>query len=433
MSSLENNLLRINYLRMKIIFLLVFLCEFSFSSISQEKRDSTKSYRNDALKIFIDCNMFDVNYFRENMKFVNYVRDGKEADVHVLFTTQNTGSGGQEFTITFMGQLKYKNMNDTLHFDTDANNTDDEKRLQALNMLKLGLIRYVVKTPLCKQIGINYQSDESENEVVKDKWNNWVFNTNVGGWFQGEASVAYSSIWSSFTAKRITPGWKIINAVSNNYNENFYIIDDTTHVTSTNNSWGARNLTVKSLNDHWSAGGGINFSSSTYNNIKIKATFSPSVEYNLFKYSESTRKQLRFLYAIGASSVKYIDTTIFDKVKEILYYHSLGVAFQYIEKWGSLSVSVSGSQYLHDLTKNSVDVSGSVSVRIFKGMSIGMSGGFTFLHDQIALPKEGASTQDILLRIKQLQTTFSYWNNININYTFGSIYNNVVNPRFGEE
>lgn len=420
---------------MRLITLFLISYVFIFSVSAREITDSVKSTRSGALKIFIDCIMFDVNYFKENIKFVNYVRDTKEAEVHVLFTEQETGSGGNEFTITFLGLQKFDKMNDTIKFNTDADFTDDEERAMALKFLKMGLMKYVIRTPLGKQIEINYQSQEKDNEseTVTDKWDNWVFSTNIGGWFQGEASVTNSNVWGSFTAKRITPGWKIINTVSSSYNEGFYIIDDTTNVTSENNSWGIRNLTVKSLTDHWSAGGGINCNSSTYNNIKLKSTLSPSVEYNLFKYSESTRKQLRFLYALGGSFVQYNDTTIFDKVEEILYYQSLGVAFQYIEKWGSLSLSVSGSQYLHDLAKNSVDVYGSFNVRIFKGLSIGMSGGFTFLHDQLALPKEGATGQEILLRIKQLQTTYSYWNNININYTFGSIYNNVVNPRFGEE
>lgn len=418
---------------MKNILLALFLFLITLPALAQEKQDSTKSSRNDALKIFVDCTMFDVNYFRENIKFVNYVRDSKESDLHILFTSQYTASGGQEFTITFIGQKKFLNMNDTLHFIANSDNMEDEKRIMAVNVLKLGLIRYVAKTPLGRQIGIVYKAPEAESENVVDKWNSWVFNTNIGGWFQGESSVAISQWWGSFSARRITPLWKIINTVTGNYNEGYYKIDDSTNVTSINQSCSFRNLTVKSLNDHWSAGAAFNVSTATYNNIRLKESFSPSLEYNLFKYSESTRKQLRFLYSIGGSFSQYNDTTIYNKVEEILYYHSLGVAFQYIEKWGSVSLSVSGSQYLHDLTKNSVDLWGSFSVRLFKGLSIGMSGGCSFVHDQLALPKESATSQDILLRIKQLQTTYSYWNNVNLTYTFGSIYNNVVNPRFGEE
>jgi hypothetical protein len=37
----------------------------------------------------------------------------------------------------------------------------------------------------------------------------------------------------------------------------------------------------------------------------------------------------------------------------------------------------------------------------------------------------------VLLRQKQLETNYSYYAFMSLNCTFGSILNNVVNPRFG--
>ena len=53
------------------------------------------------------------------------------------------------------------------------------------------------------------------------------------------------------------------------------------------------------------------------------------------------------------------------------------------------------------------------------------------IHDQIHLPREGATREEILLRQRELATDFRYWSFIGLSYTFGSIYSNVVNPRFG--
>jgi hypothetical protein len=53
------------------------------------------------------------------------------------------------------------------------------------------------------------------------------------------------------------------------------------------------------------------------------------------------------------------------------------------------------------------------------------------LHDQIGLRKEGSSLEDVLLQQKQLATQYYYYISAGLTYTFGSIYNNVVNPRFG--
>ena len=41
---------------------------------------------------------------------------------------------------------------------------------------------------------------------------------------------------------------------------------------------------------------------------------SPALEYNLFPYSESTRKQLRFLYTLDGMYNVYNDTTIKDNI-----------------------------------------------------------------------------------------------------------------------
>jgi hypothetical protein len=45
--------------------------------------------------------------------------------------------------------------------------------------------------------------------------------------------------------------------------------------------------------------------------------------------------------------------------------------------------------------------------------------------------KGDISAEDILLRIRQMETQFSYYFSGGFSYTLGSIYNNVVNPRFG--
>jgi len=49
----------------------------------------------------------------------------------------------------------------------------------------------------------------------------------------------------------------------------------------------------------------------------------------------------------------------------------------------------------------------------------------------LSLVKGGASREEILLKRKELATQFRYFTYFGLSYTFGSIYNNVVNPRFG--
>ena len=41
------------------------------------------------------------------------------------------------------------------------------------------------------------------------------------------------------------------------------------------------------------------------------------------------------------------------------------------------------------------------------------------------------SDEEILLRLKQLRTTFSYYLSLGLSYSFGSVMSRSVNPRFG--
>ncbi len=134
---------------------------FFSSAQSQTRPDSLESQDNKALKIFIDCDLCgpdDFDYIRTEIAFVNYVRDRKKAQVHVLITPQETGSGGTEFTITFIGQQEYAGNNDTLKYVSKKDDTDDVVRQGTVRVMKLGLIRYVAKTPQAEQITIAQQA-----------------------------------------------------------------------------------------------------------------------------------------------------------------------------------------------------------------------------------------------------------------------------------
>jgi hypothetical protein len=127
----------------------------------------------------------------------------------------------------------------------------------------------------------------------------------------------------------------------------------------------------------------------------------------------------------------YQDTTIYNKLEENLWGQSLEVAMQAVQKWGSINISIGWDNYFNDWAKNNLSLNGSLNLRIAKGLSISLGGGGSLIHDQISLVKGGASTEEILLRRKELETQYSYFTHFGLRYTFGSIYNNVVNPRFG--
>jgi hypothetical protein len=158
---------------------------------------------------------------------------------------------------------------------------------------------------------------------------------------------------------------------------------------------------------------------------------SPAIEYDIFPYSESNQKQLRILYGMGFVYNNYVDSTVYDKLEENLFEQTLDIALQVQQRWGSANISLGASNYMNDFSKNSVELDGFIRVRLFKGMSLNINGSVAFIHNQIELAKGGRSSEDIYLRLRELETNYRYEAGIGITYTFGSIYNNIVNPRFG--
>ena len=88
------------------------------------------------------------------------------------------------------------------------------------------------------------------------------------------------------------------------------------------------------------------------------------------------------------------------------------------------------SNFLDDAGKNRISVFGNANVRIVRGLSLSFFGTVARVRDQVFLPRRGASDEEVLLRQRDLQTDFNYSLNINLRFTFGSIFNNIVNPRF---
>jgi len=107
------------------------------------------------------------------------------------------------------------------------------------------------------------------------------------------------------------------------------------------------------------------------------------------------------------------------------------MTYEVKEKWGSISTTLSGSNYFHDFSKNSLNLYSDLSFRLFEGLSLNLYLNYSRIHDQLSLPKQGATEDEILLHRKQLATQYDFYTYFGLSYTFGSIYTNIVNPRFG--
>jgi hypothetical protein len=410
----------------KIVIVTGFLL-LVINAFPQEIVVDSDTIRNNALNVYFP-NVPD--FIKKEISFINYVRDLKEADVYLVISEERTGSGGEITTAFFEGQNKYSDMRDTIKIYSSPDDTEEVTRAKAINAFKMGLMRYMLKTPLADYFDIRFTQPVKET-IESDNWNNWVFRSSLSGSLNGEKSYQSKSISGNFTANRITEKSKLKTQLSGSWSQQKYELNDSTDKYSHTRSDGLYIYYARSINDHWSVGLSSGLSSSSYGNYDLRYRLAPAIEYDIYPYSESTRRQFRIMYEIGYQYNDYSDTTIYNKVTENLAFHSLYAYWETIQKWGSLDLTLGWYNYLHDWSKNNLSGNAYLSVRLFKGLNINFSGSASIVNDQLSLPKAGVSDFDIITRRRITETKFSYYGYFGFSYTFGSIYNNVVNPRFG--
>ena len=389
------------------------------------------------IRVFIDCQYdgCDFDFFRTEIPFVDYVRNRQDAALNVFITRQRTAAGGKAFTLNFIGQRQLAGSSDTLQVLTPDAATEDEIRRALARSIKLGLVRYVARSPIGERLQVTLLPEVSSaakpaTTAAKDPWNFWVFRTRAHGFFNGEKSQRFTNLSGGTSANRTTEAWKLNASLNGDYGEGKFTFSNGSKFSNYSHSYGLSELVVKSFGQHWSAGQRASVSSSTFLNQKLATRFAPAVEYNLFPYSESTRRQLTFLYSAGINYFSYEDTTIFDKLSEVRPDHSLTTSLGLKQPWGWVSTSLEAANYLDDFSKRRLVLFTSLDVRVFKGLSINLFSSASLVRDQLHLVKGNLTDEDILLRQRQLATSYRYFARLGASYTFGSALNNVVNTRF---
>ncbi|WP_411279459.1 hypothetical protein [Gemmatimonas sp.] len=396
-----------------------------------------------AIRVFLDCQGrvrgCDRDFIVTDVNFVNWMRDRFDADVQILVSGLTNGGGGSENTVTFIGRRAFEGMADTLVLNTLPNDADDVIRRELARTFKLGLARYVARSPMAKRLQIAYVAPAGMQQAspanLKDKWNLWTYTTNTNVFVRAEEQQQTVNGSLSLSANRSTANWKLNTSVSGNVNtQNFKIAATPTRpaisVRNEQRTYNANSLIVRSLSSHWSTGLKAGAGYSDFLNQDLALRLQPAVEYNVFPWTEQTRRQLTFLYNVGPNYYNYQRTTVLNRDSETRFSQQATASLVARQSWGSSNVSLDWLNYLHDFSRHALTLSGNVDLRIGRGFSLNVGGSAARVNDQIYLPRAGNTEEEILLQRQALQTGFRITTNIGLRYTFGSIYNTIVNQRF---
>lgn len=389
-----------------------------------------------ALLVFFDCRGFgtcDRDFYVREIPYINYTRDREDAQVHVLVTSESTGAGGRRFTIDFIGQDAFEGMDDRLLLATEPSLADEQVMTRIARRIQLGLARYLARTAQSERLRLVSEQEEEAGPAVAtpedDPWDFWTFRVGVNGFFSGQELQNFFFGNASVSANRITEGHKAQLSLSGNYSESNFEVSETQTITSITRGYSASALLVWSAGARWGVGGQVAAAHSSFSNEDLTVRVAPALEFNLFPYDESARRQLRFLYSIGLTRLDYTEETVFFETEETVPDHRLGIGLEVTQPWGSSRASFQVVQHLNDLERHRINFNGGVDLRIVRGLSLNLNGGVSRVRDQINLPAGDATEEEILTRRRELATGFEYNVSFGFSYTFGSIFSNVVNQR----
>lgn len=379
------------------------------------------------INIFIDAQFVDESFLREEFPYVNYVRTRDNADVHILGTKTMTG-GGDKYEFFFIGLKKFVGKTDTLSFFSSSQETQSETRDNYTKVIKMGLMRYMALASNLVDISISADAITETNEVLEDKWNSWVFEASLRGDFSGEESRKTQNWEGGLEITQTTQEWRHEYEFEYEY-ETKEFSSGSYHSFNETTEANFDMLVVKSLGPK--AGIGIlgRVAQNTVDNYDLNYKLSVAIEYNFFPYEISSRRQLAIGYYIGMDGRNYTHETVFDKTEEILAYEQLYIGYSQKEQWGNIYTTATFQNYLRDFTENNFGIDAGLNIRIWKGLSWNLSVEYSIINDDINISKEDVDTEDLLLGLRQLSTSKSYSFNTGLSFTFGSMYNNVVNTR----
>ena len=396
----------------KLILLLLFIPVISFG---QDQK----------LKVYLDCRCDD-NYIKQKTSFLEYVRDQDLADIEIIIRDIRTPTGTRSFEIQIDGNNEFKEISSSAIVSGFVTDTSGTLRDKLLNKLKLSLIPFLDKAKYVINIDINSNFDE--DIINDDKWKNWVFELSGSYNNDKEESRKTNRYEIEFEIDKLTEDWRIGMEISRNESNRKFISNDDVYI-SNRKTTSFRGRVIRSISDHFSAGIFLGAYQNTYENIDFNRYLEPALEYSFYPYKDVLSKEITLAYRIGTGKRNYIEKTIYGYETQKLTSQKLSLNIRYRQKWGNISSYLNATQFLNDGTKKRLSLRSDLDIRVFEGLSVRFSGNINLIREQYSLAAGTTSIEELLLQQRQIATDYKTNFSIGLSYTFGSMYNSIINTR----
>ena len=393
-----------------------------------------------APRVFFDCRgpECDNTYHRTEIPWVTWVRQQQDADIHVIMTSQTTGANGREYQLDVIGREAYVDYEDQSFYQALPTDTRRERLDGVSHSLGLVFARFAQYAGFRNLVSLQGNRRGSGNrgpglvssEQVDDAWNLWVFRVSGNGNLNGEETRTSRRFSGSLSASRVTPTWKQSYRSFVNYNFQETTFSSGSKFVDERTDWNFNTTVVYSVAPFWSLGFTSRVGRRVRENQFFSAEINPALEYSFYPYDEANRRAITVFYEVGPVYFDYFERTQDGLTEETRFQQALTFEVSQRQTWGDASVTVRGSHYLHEFGRNNLDLSGNISFRITRGLNLNLGGSYTLVADQLYLPFEPLSDDELLTGVRRAATDKEYRIFFGLSYQFGSIFNNVVNNRF---
>jgi len=393
----------------------LFLLIFSVFSYSQ----------NSKIKAYIDCRC-DETYLKQETSFLEYVRDQDLADIEIFIRDERNPTGSRSFEIKIDGNNEYEKISSSSVAVGYVNDTSSTLRDKLLNKLKLALVPFLDIANY--NLNINVDPSFKDLTVYDDKWKNWVFELSGSYNNDKEESRQTNRYEIEFEIDKLTEDWRIGAEIRRNESNRKFFSNDNTYK-SNRKTTSLNGRVVRSITDHFSAGLFFGVFQNTYENIDLNRYIAPAIEYSFYPYKDVLSKEITLAYRIGTGKRNYVEKTIYGFEEQKLSSQTLSLNIRFRQKWGNVSSYLNATQFLNDGTKKRFSLRSNLDIRIYEGLAVRFSGNINLIREQYSLAAGNTSIEDLLLQQREIATDYRTNFSIGLSYTFGSIYNSIINTR----
>ncbi len=392
----------------------------------------------DAIKVYLECRG-DTNqgcatdFFVLELPYVTWTRDRLFADVQLLVTTIQTGSGAFQYTATALGRGRFAGRADTSVVNTLPNEAEDGIRRKLARGFTLLLVPYVRTTSAAELLRVVYDAPkgaaQASPQSVKDKWNFFVLQLESNGFMETESRQTRANMFNDFRIRRVTEQNALRFGVFQSTGYSKFEINDSTTVSNTIRQGVFFVRGVKALSSRLSIGALTNIGYSEFTNTKLVWRAAPVIEYNIFPWKQATSQQIAISYGVGPRYFRWKEATIFGRTAEWRAQQELVVGTDLRKSWGSVNITTRFASFVPEVKRWNLSMNGNTSLNLVKGLQFNVGGGASLIRDQIFLSASGQTPEQILTQQRALASNYRVFVFTGLSYSFGSIYNSVVNPR----